>query len=190
VVPLDVIEPGWTCYCVGAGGDISFDLELIRRFDARVRCIDPVAAYVTAAVEDAGDEPRFSAHRAAIALVDGPLQMQKTHHPGSSSLSSANLYDTHDFVRVPGRTLQSLAAELGDERIDLLKLDVEGAEYSILPTIDLPSFGVKVFVVQLHHNRRVAAARRLIADLYASDYELVAILGTARLTFANRRLLH
>jgi hypothetical protein len=34
--------------------------------------------------------------------------------------------------------------ELGDERIDLLKLDVEGAEYDVIPSFDLAALGVRV----------------------------------------------
>lgn len=41
VVPGQLIRPGWTCYCVGAGGDVSFDLELIRRYGATVRAVEP-----------------------------------------------------------------------------------------------------------------------------------------------------
>jgi FkbM family methyltransferase len=189
MVPRKVIEQGWTCYCVGAGGDISFDLELIRGFNARVRCIEPDEEYVARAVEQANGEAGFSAHRVAIAVADGPLHMQLTHHPGSRSLSPANLYDTHDFVEIPGRTLQSLATELGDQTIDLLKLDIEGGEYDVMPTIDLRALGVKVFATQLHHNRGVAKARRLIADLDSQGYEAVAIKSSVKLTFAHHDLL-
>jgi hypothetical protein len=31
-------------------------------------------------------------------------------------------------------------AELGDERIDLLKIDIEGSAYELLPTLDLRAF--------------------------------------------------
>jgi FkbM family methyltransferase len=174
---------------VGAGADISFDLELMQRYDMRVRCVDPVQEYVDAALASAFGETRFTACRAAIAASDGPLRMQQTHHPGSRSLSAAQLYDTRDFVEIPGRTLPSLMAELGDERVDLLKLDIEGAEYEVLPTLDLRALGVKVFATQLHHNGSVAAARALIAGLNADGYELVAILPPVRLTFLRRELL-
>ncbi len=190
MAPRSAIELGWTCYCVGAGADISFDLELLRRFNARIRCVDPVPEYVAGARASAWGEPGFSVHHAAIASRNGPLRMQLTHHPGSRSLSSAQLYDTDDFIEVPGRTLESLMAEFGDDRIDLLKLDIEGAEYEILPTLALPALGVKVFALQLHHNRSVASARGLLAELTASGYELVAKLEPVRLTFVHRDVLH
>jgi FkbM family methyltransferase len=189
MLPRAVLAPGWTCYCVGAGADITFDLELMRHYSAHVRCIDPVQEYIDAARASARGQSHFSAHRAAIAAHDGPLRMQRTHHPGSRSLSSAGLYDTHEFVEVPGRTLHSMAAELGDRRIDLLKLDLEGGEYEVLPTIALGQLRVRVLALQLHHNRGVAAARGLIGALQDSGYELVAKLAPVRLTFAERDAL-
>lgn len=188
-IPGTLIQPSWVCYCVGAGGDISFDLELIHRYGVKVRGFDAVAEYVTRAIEQAGDEPRFSAQQAAIATSDGPIRMQVTHDPQSQSVSSAGLYESHEWIELPGRTLPSLMAELGDERIDLLKLDIEGGEYEVLPTIDLPALGVKIFATQLHHTGAVPDARRLIARLREAGYEPVACRTAVKLTFVHRDLL-
>jgi len=188
-VPVELIEPSWVCYCVGAGGDISFDLELIRRYGVEVRTFDPVADYVESAQQQGAAEPRFSARQAAIATVDGPIRMQVTHDPQSRSVSAAGLYESEDFIEVPGRTLPSLMAELGDERIDLLKLDIEGAEYEVLPTIDMRALGVKVFATQLHHTGSVGEARALIAGLDEQGYEPVACRSAVKVTFALRDLL-
>jgi FkbM family methyltransferase len=188
-VPVELIEPSWVCYCVGAGGDVSFDLELIRRYGVEVRTFDPVADYVESAQGQGAAEPRFSARQAAIATMDGPIRMQVTHDPQSRSVSSAGLYESGDFIEVPGRTLPSLMAELGDERIDLLKLDIEGAEYEVLPTIDMRALGVKVFASQLHHTGSVREARALIAGLGKQGYEPVACRSAVKVTFVLRDLL-
>jgi FkbM family methyltransferase len=189
LLPSELIEPSWLCYCVGAGADISFDLALIERYDATVRAVDPVPEYVQAAREQAGGEPRFSIREAAIALADGPLRVQVTHDPTSQSVSAARLYESAAFVELPGRTLRSLMEELGDDRIDLLKLDIEGAEYEVMPTVDLRELGVKVFATQLHHNGAVSGARRLIARLREQGYEPVACRPAVKLTFARSDLL-
>jgi FkbM family methyltransferase len=188
-LPGDLIEPSWTCYLVGAGGDISVDLELIRRYGVKVRSFDAVADCVERARADGDGEPRFSAHRAAIAVEDGPIRMQVTHDPQSQSVSAARLYDSHNFIELPGRTLTSLMAELGDEQIDLLKIDIEGSEYELLPTLDLRALGVKVFAAQLHHNGSVADARNLIARLREQGYDAVACRPAVKLTFARRDLI-
>jgi len=188
-IPGDLVGSSWVCYSVGAGGDISFDLELIQRYGATVHAFDAVADYVEQAREQAGDEPRFSVGQMAIASSDGPLRMQITHDQSSRSVSSAGLYDSQDFVELPGRTLPTLMDELGDERIDLLKLDIEGGEYEVLPTLDLRALGVKVFSTQLHRNGSVADARAIIAHLQRDGYEPVACTRTVKMTLVHRDLL-
>lgn len=189
VVPGGLIRPEWICYSVGAGGDISFDLELIRRWGVRVRSIDPVADYVQRALKDAGGDERLSAHEVAIATADGPLRMQLTHDPNSESVSSVGLYDTDCYVEFQGRTLPSLMQELGDPCAQLLKLDIEGGEYDVIPALGLRALGVEVFATQLHHVASVARARALLAMLAAQGYEPVACHPAVKLTFVKRELL-
>jgi FkbM family methyltransferase len=184
-VPGEMIEPSWTCYCVGIGGDTSFDFELIRRYGVTVRAFEPDEDYVRGAQEAGADEPRFSASRLAIAVADGPVRMQVTHDPGSRSVSPAELYDSRDYVEVPGRTLPSLAHELGDDRIELLKLDIEGGEYEVVPRLDLAGLGVRIFCTQLHHNGSVAQARALIEGLREQGFRPVAIRPTIKFTFVR-----
>ena len=117
------------------------------------------------------------------------MRLQITHDASSQSVSAAGLYESSAFVEMPGRALASLMAELGDERIDLLKLDVEGAEYELLPAVDLRALGVKVFAVQLHHNGSVRGARALIDRLRADGYRPVACRPAVKLTFAREDLL-
>jgi FkbM family methyltransferase len=188
-LPVDLIGQDWLCYCVGVGADISFDLELIHRFGARVRAFEPVPSFVDLALQTAAGEPRFGAQAFAIAPTDGPIRMQSTHHPGSASVSPAGLYDTHDYTEMAGRSIASLMAEHGDQRIDLLKLDIEGGEYELLPQLDLAALGIKVFSVQLHHNGELSAARELIAHLGEQGYEAVAVRPVVKVTFVNRALL-
>ncbi|HEY1834879.1 MAG TPA: FkbM family methyltransferase [Solirubrobacteraceae bacterium] len=189
MVPRALIEPSWLCYCVGTGGDISFDLALIERYDVRVRAFDAVEGYVLETRANAGHEPRLTAHHAAIALADGPLLMQVSHDAQSRSVSAAGLYESENYVELPGRTLASLMAELGDERIDLLKLDIEGVEYDLLEELRLSELGVKVFAVQLHHTGSVRRARHLIAQLREDGYEPVACRPAVKMTFVHRALL-
>lgn len=189
IVPGDLIEPGWICYSVGAGGETSFDMELIERYGIRVRSVEPVEEYVQLAIEHAEGDERLTVHRAAITTSDGPLRMQLTHDPNSQSVSPAGLYDTHSYIELPGRTLPSLMAELGDTRIDLLKLDIEGGEYEVIPTLDLNALGVKIFATQMHHTGTVREARRLVAGLAEQGYEPVACHPAVKLTFARADLI-
>jgi FkbM family methyltransferase len=187
-MPEGVIESRWVCYSVGAGGDITFDVELIGMYGVRVRSIDAVAEYVESAREQASGDERFSAHQAAIGIVNGPVRLQCTHDEASRSVSPAGLYESERYIELPGRTLPSLMSELGDERIDLLKLDIEGGEYELLASLDLRALGTKVLAVQLHHTASVRHARKLIADLGRAGYEPVAMRPAVKITFLDRSL--
>jgi FkbM family methyltransferase len=189
MLPADLIEPGWVCYSIGAGGDIRFDLDLIERYGVTVRAIEPVAKYVQLAIKDAGGDPRFSIEQVALAASDGPVRMQVTHDPDSESVSPAGLYDSSTFIEVPGRTLASLMAERGDTKVELLKIDVEGGEYDLLPTLDLQALGVKVFAVQLHHTGSVGRAKELVSELASRGYDPVARQPAVKIAFARRDLI-
>ena len=185
IVPVDRITRDWTCYSIGAGADVTFDLELARRFGARVRSFEPVELYVQMAREAGAGVERFSAHHAAIALEDGAIEMQHSHEARSGSLSAAGLYESPDSTTVPGRTIPSLMQEFGDSSVELLKVDVEGLEYDLLPALDFEAMGVQVLTVQVHHNRRVADVRKLLAGLRDVGFVLVGNRPTIKLTLVR-----
>jgi FkbM family methyltransferase len=185
VVPDDLIDASWTCYCIGAGSDVSFDLALIDRFGATVRSADPLGVFRRQAEARAGGDPRFRFFEAALASRDGPLEMYGAEDPQSGSLSEANLYGTRRRVTKSGRTLPSLMAEAGDERADLLKLDIEGSEYSVLRELDLRSLGVRVLCVELHASESVREARALIERIRGQGYRLVHCKRPANYTFVK-----
>jgi len=190
VLPVDLMVPGWCCYTVGVGGDISFDRALLDRFGAAtVRAFEPVQSFVDGARAQMAGDTRFTADAVAIAPTDGPIRMQATHDPTSSSVSPVGLYDTRDYTEMAGRSIPSLMAQYGDERVDLLKLDIEGGEYELLPQLDLAALGIKVFAVQLHHNRSVRDARTLVAQLGERGYEAIGLRPVVKVTFVNRELL-
>jgi len=185
-VPNDLIDDGWMCYCVGAGHDVSFDLALISEYGARVRAFDPFEFYESEALTAAHGDPRFSFHCVAIATQDGPLEMVGRQDEERGNVSAVGHADDKrgSFV-LPGRTVTSLMTELGDNPVQLLKLDLEGLEYDVVPSLDLRAIGVQVFLVQLHHNRTARVARRLIDDIRRSGYRLVATKYSSKLTFVS-----
>lgn len=189
IVPVDLIEDGSACYCVGTGADISFEIALVHLRDVTVRSFEAVLNLADYARGLAEGHASISVHHTALALADGPLRMQVSHVPASQSVSAAGLYEGDNYVEVPGRTLESLMAEHGDERLDVLKVDIEGLEYELVPPLDLRALGVKVFCLQVHHNGGVRGAKDLVAGLAAQGYELVACYPTVKLTFVRRDLL-
>jgi FkbM family methyltransferase len=189
IVPVDLVEDGAVCYCVGTGADISFEIALVGLRRVEVRSFEAVANLAKYARNLAEGHPSIGVHHTALALADGPVRMQVSHVAASQSVSAAGLYDGDNYVEVPGRTLESLMAQHGDERVDILKVDIEGLEYELVPPLDLAALGVKVFCLQVHHNGGVAGAKALVARLAQRGYDLVACYPTVKLTFVRRDLL-
>ena len=184
-IPDDLVKADWTAYCVGAGDDVSFDLALIDRYGCLTRTFDPSAEFRDRALEQAGGDPRFTFLAVAVSPEDGPLRMYDGEDPAVDYHSAANLYGTRPVAEFPGRTIPSLMREYGDERVDLLKLDVEGLEYEVLRDLDLRQIGVRIFCVELHHSASAAAARALLADLADHGFRLVHQRRPANLSFVR-----
>ena len=71
--------------------------------------------------------------------------------------------------RVPLRAAGAVAVELGDDPIDVLKVDVEGCEVQVLESLGPDRLAsVKVLYVEYDHRD----ARRRIEELLAATHEL------------------
>jgi FkbM family methyltransferase len=169
-VPDGVIDGDWVCYCVGAGGDISFELELMDRYGCEVVSFDPAEEAETLALRAAAGRPRFTFMQVGIADHDGTMRMWKASDPDHMALSSTNLQRTDETVAVPVRSLPSVMTELGHERIDLLKLALEGYEYELVPRLDLKALGVRVLDIELNQLVAPRRAAALVEHIRAQGY--------------------
>jgi FkbM family methyltransferase len=173
-VPTGMIDSSWVCLCAGAGIDVTFDLALVERFGATVITVDPTDES-REHVERVDPEHRLRFVHAALWSADGELDMFVAADPTHKTLSSDDLQRTGRSVRVPARGLA------GFGRVDLLKLDIEGAEYEVLEHVG-PD--VRVLCVEMHPTRGLRAAARAFRRLRASGFELVARHG-ADFTFVR-----
>jgi FkbM family methyltransferase len=165
-VPAQEIGPGWTCLCAGAGIDVSFDLALADR-GATVITVDPTdEAREHAQAADPDGRIRFVP--AALWSSDGELEMFRAADPTHHTLSSDDLQRTGRSVRVPARGLAGFGP------VDLLKLDIEGAEYDVLPHVGPAT---RVLCVEMHPTRGTRAAVRAFRALGDAGFELVACRG-------------
>jgi FkbM family methyltransferase len=186
-VPVDVIGDDWTVWSLGTGHDASFDVEVLRRYPhVRVRAFDPFARHLADARRDADDDPRYSQHNVAIAAVDGPLTLTGDPDPELGSARPPMPGAKEPTFQVAGRSIESLQAELGDATIELLKMDIEGAEYDVLDRLDLRALGVSVLCCEFHTNVPLRRARRTLAHIAQQGYRPVAC-GDTDVTFLGAR---
>ncbi len=86
-------------------------------------------------------------------------------------------------VEVPVRRFRTIAADLGHDRVDLLKLDVDGSEYAVLPDILASGIPIGQILIEFHHNFRTlsfADTHRAVDLLRGSGYRILDISHRAR----------
>jgi FkbM family methyltransferase len=188
VVPTRLIRPTWRCYCAGVGEDVSFDLGLVERFGCEVVAFDPTPRAIAFAEPIAAREPRFRFMPVGLWSEDTSLRFYRPKDPAHVSHSAVNLQQTNEWFEGPVRRLDTLMAELGDTSIDLLKLDIEGAEHTVLAT--MLEAGIRPGVVCFEVDRPVSAVRlwRTVRNVRRHGYALVAVDGW-NFTFVRRGLL-
>jgi hypothetical protein len=70
-----------------------------------------------------------------VSDADGLVQLRVGGPTDAFDVSAApieRVNDDRSIEEVPARTLRSILKDVGTERLDLLKMDVEGSEYGVL----------------------------------------------------------
>ena len=187
----EVPEP--TCYCVGAGEDISFDLALAKEYGAVVLILDPTPRSAELVQRTLGSDYASVDFRPwALWVNDGDVWLYEPRDSSHVSHSIVNLQGTSGGFRAAARTLDSIAAEFGHASIDLLKMDIEGADYSVLEQIldtGVPVGIIEVEFDELSWPRRGAHGRirRAVDRLEKQGYKLRRVDSGNNYTFRHER---
>lgn len=169
-VPESAVQPGAVAYCAGAGEDISFDLQLVAR-GCRVVTFDPTPraiTYVTANLPDKGD---FQFVPVGWWGEQEELRFYAPRDASHVSHSALNLQETDKYFTAPVKPVIQLMKDLGDRTIDIIKMDIEGAEYEVIDSLlrngPLPATLCVEFDQPQPLMRTIGAIRRLQAAGYA-----------------------
>lgn len=191
IVPVDLLSPGMLCYCAGAGEDITFDLGLVREFDCRVLAIDPTPPAQRHVEAHAAGVAHFSFANVGLWHADETCRFYAPANPRHVSHSIVNLQKTDGFFEAECLRLSSLMRRMGHERIDLLKLDIEGAEYAVLGALLEDGIRPRILCVEFdeaHHpldDGFVARLREQVSRLRAAGYRIVALENRCNYTFVR-----
>lgn len=191
IVPSTALDASSVCYCAGAGEDISFDLALITRFGCEVRVFDPTPRAIAHVQQVASGNPRLQLHAVGLWDTDESVRFYAPANAAHVSHSAVNLQNTSRYFEAPCRSLASLMREHGHRYLDLLKLDIEGAEHRVIHAMLAQNLDVRLLCVEfdeaaleLTPERRARIAGS-VAALIDRGYELVAQDGRANYTFVR-----
>jgi FkbM family methyltransferase len=170
---------------VDLGSNIGASIAFFRaRFpDARIIGLEPDPSTFPRLQRFADQAPRVEVHPWAIASESGRLSFHQQPDSWASSLASAR---DENLPTVEAISLDDLRRRLQIERIDLLKLDVEGAEWQLFE--HPASFDAcNVLVGELHFQGHDHALERVHEALAAFDVTITARTATHVNFIARRR---
>lgn len=168
------LGPSSVIYSLGVGEEISFDLELIRLFAAQVHAFDPTPRSIEWLAKQSLPGA-FAFHPYGVADFDGNAQFLPPVKPAHVSHTLVDRQTPWPAIEVPVRRLSSIMQDFGHDRIDLLKMDIEGAEYAVLKDMLASGIRVNQLLIEFHHRWSeigVEKTRRAIHDLNSAGYRI------------------
>jgi FkbM family methyltransferase len=131
VLPEWTIAADWVCYCGGVGEDIRFELELARRWGVHVHLFDPTPRSIAFIEAERLPAEQYTFLPVGLWSEDATLHFAA---PQNEEYVSHTVMegDTWPGFDAQCRSIPSLMRELGHDRVDLLKMNIEGAEGTVL----------------------------------------------------------
>jgi len=159
----DLLKESSVVYSFGVGEDISFDLKLMERFKLHIHAFDPSPQSVNW-VGEQNLPDAFHFYPYGLASTDGTIAFAEPADPGIHSLFAAHSADAAGAGLkqhlLPVFRLPTIVDKLGHDTIDLLKMDIEGAEYEVIEDIVGSSVPIHQLLIEFHHRFPYLGIRR------------------------------
>jgi FkbM family methyltransferase len=175
VVPTSLLSDLSTCYCAGVGEDISFDLALINRFGCNVYAFDPTPRSIAYVTRQTFDESRFHFQDIGLWSKDQTMKFYAPRNPSHVSHSVVNLFKTKDYFEGRVGRLSTIMSDNGHDQIDLLKLDIEGAQYEVLGSMINDRLSPRILCVEFDQPTPFRKTWQAVRELDRWGYQLVSI---------------
>jgi FkbM family methyltransferase len=150
-VALGTISRDSVIYSFGIGHDISFETELIDRFGMTVHAFDPTPRSLNWIRENIPSD-NFVLHEYGLAGFDGEVFFEAPENPEHVSYRmDENVLLNENSIILPVRKLGSIIDDLCHKKIDVLKMDIEGAEYKVIDSLNEARVKPHQLLVEFHH---------------------------------------
>ena len=179
-LPGELINSDWLVYDFGVGEDISLDVALIERHSCTVHAFDPTPKAI--AFMENRSLPGLHFHAVGVWNENTTIKFWQPRHASHASYSALNLHGASEYVECEVKTIKTLAAELGHERIDMIKMDIEGAEQRVIPDLLAEGIHPRLLcvefdqaddVVSLLSLKTFLTSLRLHRDILKAGYQLI-----------------
>ena len=178
VIVPNLINKDSVIYSFGVGTDISFDLAIIEHFGAKAKAFDPTPQSIEW-VKSQLIPSEFLLYEYGLSNYDGEAVFYPPENPDFISHSLIEKEKTKDKAfKIKVKRLRTIMKELGDDHIDLLKMDIEGAEYDVIKDMMNSNIKPSQILVEFHHrfpNVGIRKSQEAIKNLREIGYKLFSI---------------
>ena len=176
VIP-ELIKENSIVYSVGVGEDISFDKALIDNFSCIIYAFDPSPKSIKF-VEKQGLVEKFHFSPVGIYSNDGYIDFFLPKNPDFVSGSVHKEDALGEKISVPVKRISTILNELKHDKVDLLKMDIEGSEYDVVDDILELKIKPLQILVELHHRfKNIGCYKTIefIQKMNNAGYKIAAI---------------
>ena len=173
----DPLDEESVVYSFGIGEDISFDLSLIETYGVQVHAFDPTPKSLAWLAEQKLPQ-EMHVHDFGVADFDGTAAFAAPEDPAHVSYSLRRAPGSADVAEGRVYRLRTIMERLGHTHVDLLKMDIEGAEYDVLQDLVDSRVDVRQLLVEFHHRFEqigVEQTRAALAALNANGYRIFSV---------------
>ncbi|GAB4339688.1 MAG: hypothetical protein OHK0038_18960 [Flammeovirgaceae bacterium] len=172
-VPQNLLHKNSVVYSFGAGEDISTDIEIAKTFACPVRIFDPTPRALThfqnliektkkgkkMNIEngkrfyevDTKTLPLLNFYSVGLWNEDTKVKFFAPKNPQHVSYSITNLQQTEEYIEVEVKKITTLMKEFANDKIDYLKMDIEGAEYKVLDSFFIEKPNISSLYIEFHY---------------------------------------
>lgn len=184
VVPK-LLKPFEKALCVGVGEDISFDTQLIGLHGLSVVAIDPTLK-AKRYVENISPK-NYQYFQSALVHESFQGKSVKMYENKNPEWVSESLVSSHNSVSQNFYEASVLKlSDFKDEQFSLIKLDVEGAEYSIID--EWNDWKAQTLCVEFHHHctdYKESDTERCLRKLHDIGYKQILTKNYKEVTFVK-----
>lgn len=170
----DGISQSSIVYSLGVGRNISFDIAMIERYQVEVYAFDPTPRSIEW-VNSRTVPEQFHFFDYGIASFDGTAMLYNNPQHNSQSILRRQ-EGKEKGIEVRFHKLKTVMDMLGHEKLDILKMDIEGAEYEVIEGFLSSNIKVDQLLVEFHHGKfrdiGVSETKRIIGELYKNNFRI------------------
>ncbi|MCE0483874.1 MAG: FkbM family methyltransferase [Methylacidiphilales bacterium] len=171
------LGPASRVLSAGVGGDITFELELVKRYGCQVLLMDPSPTGAATIDKLQPLPPEIAFLPAGLAGKSETHRFSAPIYADEGSFRLATGLDTEGQYQWECYGIEDVLKKRGWSSIDLLKMDIESFEYEVLSHLPVETIPIKQICVEFHfgegYPHRFRHVISSILRLHRQGYRLV-----------------